>query len=77
MAKRKPAGTLSDQLRERIMQDGRSLGELAQAAGINRVMLWRFARDRRTMTLKTADRLAAVLGIWLTGDEETPGGGRG
>jgi ribosome-binding protein aMBF1 (putative translation factor) len=68
MARRKPAGTLSDQLRKRIAQDGRSLPELAQAAGINRVVLWRFARGRCTMNLKTADRLAAVLGVRLADD---------
>jgi hypothetical protein len=36
MARRKPAWTLSNQLRERIAQDGRSIPALAREAGIDR-----------------------------------------
>jgi hypothetical protein len=69
--------TLSDALLARITQDSRSLPKLAQEAGIDRVILWRFVTLRRNMTLKSADRLAAVLRVHLADDEETPDGGRG
>jgi hypothetical protein len=68
MAKRKPAATLSDQFRERILQDGRPLSELARAAGINRVILWRFVYRDRGINLTTADRLAEVLRLRLADD---------
>jgi plasmid maintenance system antidote protein VapI len=73
VAKRKkiPA-TLSDQLQERITQDGRSQSELARVAGIDRAILWRFMTLKRTITLETADRLAAVLRLRLADDEMTP-----
>src|SRR5262249_53462029 len=69
VAKRKkiPA-TLSDQLRERITRDGRSQPELARVAGIERTSLWRFMTFKRTITLETADRLAAVLKVRLADD---------
>jgi hypothetical protein len=69
--------TLSDALLARIAQDGRSLPKLAQEAGIDRGSLWRFVTRGRSITLKSADRLAAVLRVHLADDEETPGGGRG
>jgi len=61
--------TLSDQLRERIIRDGRSLAAIAREAGIERAGLWRFMRGDHTITLETADRLAAVLGLQLTDAE--------
>jgi hypothetical protein len=68
MTRQKPPASLSDQLREQIAQDGRSLAELARAAGINRTILWRFSCRDRTITLATADRLAPVLRVRLAGD---------
>jgi DNA-binding phage protein len=70
MARRKPAQTLSAVLRKWIAQDGRSLSELAREAGIERVSLWRFVRRKGSITLKTADRLDAVLRLRLADDEE-------
>ena len=69
--KRKPAAILSDHLRERIAQDGRSIPALAREAGIDRGALWRFVEKRRSITLETADHLAAVLKIRLADDDGT------
>ena len=71
MAKRKPAWTLSDQLRERIEQDGRSIPALAREAGIERTALWRFVKRRRNITIESVDHLAAVLKIRLADDDGT------
>jgi transcriptional regulator with XRE-family HTH domain len=62
MAKRKklPA-SLSDQLRALIAGAGPSVYELARDAGVDRSVLSRFLAGKRTITLETADRLAAVL----------------
>jgi len=71
MARRKLAWTLSDQLRERIEQDGRSIPALAREAGIDRGALWRFVKRRRNITIESVDHLAAVLKIRLADEEET------
>jgi transcriptional regulator with XRE-family HTH domain len=64
--RRKPPETLSDQLRA-LIQDARpSLYELAREAGVDRSVLSRFLAGRRTITLETADRLAAVLKLRLS-----------
>ena len=81
MARRKPAWTFSDQLRERIEQDGRSIPALAREAGIERTALWRFVKRRRNITIESVDHLAAVLKIRLADDDEgtaprTPPAGR-
>ena len=66
MAKRrKPPESLSDQLRELIAAAGPSVYELARDAGVDRSVLSRFLAGKRTITLETADRLAAVLKIRL------------
>jgi len=71
MARRKPAWTFSDQLRERIEQDGRSIPALAREAGIERTALWRFVKRRRNITIESVDHLAAVLKIRLADEEGT------
>jgi transcriptional regulator with XRE-family HTH domain len=64
MAKRKKAPqSLSEQLRELIAAAGPSVYELARNAGVDRSVLSRFLAGKRTITLETADRLAAVLKI--------------
>jgi plasmid maintenance system antidote protein VapI len=66
MAKRRKAPTsLSDQLRELIATAGLSVYELARDAGVDRSVLSRFLAGQRTITLETADRLAAVLKLRL------------
>jgi transcriptional regulator with XRE-family HTH domain len=66
MARRSKAPeSLSDQLRA-LIQDARpSVSELAQLAGVDRSVLSRFLAGRRTITLETADRIAAVLKLRL------------
>jgi AcrR family transcriptional regulator len=71
MAKRKPAWTLSEQLRERVAQDGRSVSALAREAGLDRGAFWRFVKKRQSITLETADHLAAALKIRLADEDET------
>ena len=62
---RKPLPTLSDQIRAAIARSG-SLYELAEATGVDRGILSRFARGERTITLATADRLVDALKLRLT-----------
>jgi transcriptional regulator with XRE-family HTH domain len=63
--RRKPPESLSDQLRE-LARDARpSLYELAREAGVDRSVLSRFVAGKRTITLETADRLAAILKLRL------------
>ena len=67
MAKRKkPAESLSDQLRAMIEKQGGSVYELAKDAEVDRSVLSRFLAGKRTITLETADRLAARLHLRLT-----------
>jgi plasmid maintenance system antidote protein VapI len=71
MARRKPAATFSEQLREIIreeLKDGSgSAYELAKEAGVDRSVLSRFIAGKRTMTLETADRLAELLKLRIVG----------
>jgi plasmid maintenance system antidote protein VapI len=65
----KDPAILSDQLRAKIRESGLSACELAQASKIDRSNLHRFLTCQRTITLTTADRLAAVLRLRLADDE--------
>jgi transcriptional regulator with XRE-family HTH domain len=66
MARRKKAPqSLFEQLRELIEAAGPSVYELARDAGVDRSVLSRFLAGQRTITLETADRLAAVLKLRL------------
>jgi transcriptional regulator with XRE-family HTH domain len=51
------------QLREVIEADGRSLNQLAKAAGLDSGRLSRFMRGERDINLEAACRLCEVLGI--------------
>lgn len=66
MRKRSGNESLSDQLRRVIKADAPSLYRLAAESDIDRSVLSRFVAGKRTITLETADRLAAVLRIRLT-----------
>ena len=67
MARRKKPRTLSEQLRDQIGSAKISAYELAEASGVNRSVLSRFLAGKRTITLETADRIAEVLRLQLTG----------
>lgn len=58
--------TISEKLRAAIASDGRSITELAAAARIDHGQLGRFARGERDLTLRSADKLCAALGLRLT-----------
>lgn len=66
MRKRSGNESLSDQLRRIIKADAPSLYRLAAEADVDRSVLSRFVAGKRTITLETANRLAAVLRIRLT-----------
>ena len=57
--------TLSEQLRDAIRRDGRSLYALAQDSGVDRGVLVRFMNADREPTLPTADRICRALGLEL------------
>jgi transcriptional regulator with XRE-family HTH domain len=66
MARRKQIPqSLSEQLREVVRAARPSLHELAEETGVDRSVLSRFLAGRRTITLETADRLAAALKLRL------------
>jgi plasmid maintenance system antidote protein VapI len=67
MARRKKPTTLSEQLRERIAASRLSPYELAAASGVDRSVLSRFLTGKRSLTLDTVDKLAAVLNLRLEG----------
>lgn len=56
---------LSETLRDAIGRDGRSLYRLALDSKISKGTLVRFANKKRELTLPTASKLAAVLGLEL------------
>jgi plasmid maintenance system antidote protein VapI len=63
----KKTSSLSDQIRDAIRDDGRSLYELAEDAAVNRSSLSRFMAGERTITLETADQVARVLKLRIAG----------
>jgi plasmid maintenance system antidote protein VapI len=67
MARRKKPPTISEQLRDRIATSPLSPYELAEASGVDRSVLSRFLAGKRSLTLDTVDKLAAVLKFRLEG----------
>jgi Predicted transcriptional regulator with an HTH domain len=61
---RKQPDLLSDTLREAILEDGRTIYEIAKAIGIEPDSLYRF-QGGKDIRLDTADRLAKALGLEL------------
>ena len=57
--------TLSEQLRDVIRRDGRSLYALAIASGVDRGQIVRFMNADRELTLPAASKLCAALGLEL------------
>ena len=67
--------SLVDNLRVAIRRDGRSLYAIAKAAGLRYPILHRIARgERDDMTTRTAEKIAAALGLRI---ELRPTGRRG
>lgn len=61
---RKQPDRLSNTLRRAILEDGRTMYEIAKAIGIEPDSLYRFQQGK-DMRLDTADRLAKALGLEL------------
>ena len=57
--------SLEDQLRKAIKESGLPLYKLGERAGVSDGLLSHFVRGNRSMTLKTADKLARALGLEL------------
>jgi transcriptional regulator with XRE-family HTH domain len=57
--------SLADQLREVIGSRPMSVAALARDSGVDAAAIGRFLRHERTITLETAGRLAAALGVRL------------
>lgn len=58
-------GSLPHQIRQAIINADTSIAALSRAAGVDAGSLSRFVRGKRGITLYTASRLAAALGLEL------------
>jgi len=56
---------MHETIRGAIRQDGRTLGELAADADVDKSVLSRFMRGERGMNLDVTDRLCRALGLEL------------
>ena len=56
---------LGDQLRKACEDSGLSMYELARRSGLSYSQVFHFMRDNRTLTLKSAGRLADALQLEL------------
>ena len=63
---RTTGGATSERLRAAIRRSGLSQNEVARRAGIDPGMVNRFLHGTRSMTLATAEKVAAALGLKLT-----------
>jgi len=75
LAWRKGAGTvpLTQQLQAALAATGQSLYAIAQASGVAAPVLQRFVNGERGITLETAGKLAAYLGLALLPDPSVSG----
>lgn len=53
-------------LRDAINSDTRTQYQLAKDSGVSSTQIGRFVRDERSLTIESAGRLCAVLGLELT-----------
>lgn len=70
----RPTDTIEGQLREAILSAKISRYQISQQTGIDEGMLSRFVHGHRTLTLRTASRVATALGLRLTKDAKRKGG---
>jgi transcriptional regulator with XRE-family HTH domain len=63
-------GTISGQLRNVIEASAMTRDAIVQASGVSVSVISRFMTGERTITLKTVDKLAAVLELRLCGGPE-------
>jgi transcriptional regulator with XRE-family HTH domain len=57
--------TISETIRQAVVDTGLPLQQVAEAAGVDRASLSRFVRGERSLRLDIADRLAEFLGLEL------------
>jgi transcriptional regulator with XRE-family HTH domain len=71
MARKKSqeAPSVTDQLREAILQSGQSLNQLSKASGVDSGRLSRFVRKERDLTLDAVDKICRALGYHLEKDK--------
>lgn len=62
------ANSLSEMLRRSIRESGRSIEEVADAAGVSPTVIAVFLSGQRDIHMATADRLARSLGLEVTAD---------
>jgi plasmid maintenance system antidote protein VapI len=65
MSTRKPKSTLSDVLRNTIVESGVSYKSLSRDTGVARASIQRFVRGDQSIRLDMADRLAAYFNFEL------------
>jgi plasmid maintenance system antidote protein VapI len=65
MAETTQVTSLSEELRQAIRDDGRTLTELARHCGVDPPRLSRFVRGQRLLTLPAVDAIARELGARL------------
>jgi plasmid maintenance system antidote protein VapI len=63
----KPTSTLTDVLRDAIVESGISYKALSRDTGVARASIQRFVDGRQSIRLDMADRLAAFFGLTLVG----------
>ena len=64
-----PPATVSESLRQAMLDSGLSAYRLAAESGVNVAAVLRFRSGERSLKLESVDRLAAVLGLKLTKDD--------
>jgi plasmid maintenance system antidote protein VapI len=65
------ATSMTDVLRQAILDSGLPLLRIANETGIQRASLSRFARGKNSLRLDVADKLAAYFGLELAKAEKT------
>jgi len=55
--------TPSDAIRQAVLKDGRTLRDIADAAGLNIGQMSRFTRGLRGLNTHSVDRLCEALGV--------------
>jgi hypothetical protein len=61
--------SIAETLKDAIRQDSRSVYQIAKESGISQIVITRFLSGERDIRMATADKLARVLNLQLTGAE--------
>ncbi len=69
----KPPPTLSDQLRQAILNSGESRYQIANATGLGEAALSRFVHGERGLSLESVDRIATYLHLRIVMDKPRKG----